>query len=293
MNLLTLGVLASTRKPDERRLPIHPLHLDRIAPELRQQMMLEEGYGRPGRGARDERESLLIRLGQLQDALLRAWRSIGAFEGRGSIRSWLYTVTTRTCLDLIAGRGRRALPVVLEVLHHIAVTSNRVVVLGDIARAAGGCGEVESFEWAWCEAWLAVAGQDAAEGGARALVGRWDQAVTGFTAVLPRLDTDPVYASARKAMLELGRELGAQPGAVAVLRERGDAFGMGERKTLARVVADPQPERAVGVIVDTAETKTRAQLQEQAQQRAAQAAARRQEQSYRPQLTPRGPRMGM
>lgn len=45
MNPLTLGVLASTRKPDERRLPIHPLHLDRIAPELRQQMMLEEGYG--------------------------------------------------------------------------------------------------------------------------------------------------------------------------------------------------------------------------------------------------------
>ncbi|HEX9226869.1 MAG TPA: N(5)-(carboxyethyl)ornithine synthase [Arthrobacter sp.] len=45
VNLLTLGVLASTRKPDERRLPIHPLHLDRIAPELRQQMMLEEGYG--------------------------------------------------------------------------------------------------------------------------------------------------------------------------------------------------------------------------------------------------------
>ncbi|WP_442853896.1 N(5)-(carboxyethyl)ornithine synthase [Arthrobacter sp. Leaf69] len=45
MNLLTLGVLASTRKPDERRLPIHPLHLDRIAPELRQQMLLEEGYG--------------------------------------------------------------------------------------------------------------------------------------------------------------------------------------------------------------------------------------------------------
>jgi alanine dehydrogenase len=42
---LTLGVLASTRKTDERRLPIHPLHLDRIAPELRQQLILEEGYG--------------------------------------------------------------------------------------------------------------------------------------------------------------------------------------------------------------------------------------------------------
>ena len=44
-NRLTLGVLASTRKPDERRLPIHPLHLDRIAPEIRKQLILEEGYG--------------------------------------------------------------------------------------------------------------------------------------------------------------------------------------------------------------------------------------------------------
>jgi alanine dehydrogenase len=44
-NHLTLGVLASTRKPDERRLPLHPLHLDRIAPELRRQIILEQGYG--------------------------------------------------------------------------------------------------------------------------------------------------------------------------------------------------------------------------------------------------------
>lgn len=44
-NHLTLGVLASTRKPDERRLPLHPLHFDRIAPELRQQIILEQGYG--------------------------------------------------------------------------------------------------------------------------------------------------------------------------------------------------------------------------------------------------------
>ena len=42
---LTLGVLSSTRKPDERRLPIHPLHLTRIAPELLQHLILEEGYG--------------------------------------------------------------------------------------------------------------------------------------------------------------------------------------------------------------------------------------------------------
>lgn len=47
----------------------------------------------------------------LQDALLRAWRSVDRFEGRSSLRSWLYTVTTRTCLDVVAARGRRALPV--------------------------------------------------------------------------------------------------------------------------------------------------------------------------------------
>lgn len=37
--------MASARKTAERRLPIHPLHIDRIAPELRQQLILEEGYG--------------------------------------------------------------------------------------------------------------------------------------------------------------------------------------------------------------------------------------------------------
>lgn len=42
---MTLGVLSSSRKPDERRLPVHPLHLERIAPETRQRIRLERGYG--------------------------------------------------------------------------------------------------------------------------------------------------------------------------------------------------------------------------------------------------------
>jgi RNA polymerase sigma-70 factor (ECF subfamily) len=46
----------------------------------------------------------------LQDALLRAWKGFGGFEGRSSLRSWLYTVATRTCLDLVDARARRALP---------------------------------------------------------------------------------------------------------------------------------------------------------------------------------------
>ena len=46
----------------------------------------------------------------LQDALLRAWRGLPRFEGRSSLRSWLYTVATRTCLDIVETRGRRPCP---------------------------------------------------------------------------------------------------------------------------------------------------------------------------------------
>jgi RNA polymerase sigma-70 factor, ECF subfamily len=47
----------------------------------------------------------------LQEALLRAWRRLATFEGRGTLRSWLYSIATNACLDLIERRGRRALPV--------------------------------------------------------------------------------------------------------------------------------------------------------------------------------------
>ncbi len=47
----------------------------------------------------------------LQDALLRAWRALGRFEERASLRSWLYTIATNTCLTQIGRRPKRALPV--------------------------------------------------------------------------------------------------------------------------------------------------------------------------------------
>ncbi len=47
----------------------------------------------------------------LQEALLRAWRGLGRFEGRSSLRSWLYKIATNTCLDAIARRPKRVLPV--------------------------------------------------------------------------------------------------------------------------------------------------------------------------------------
>jgi alanine dehydrogenase len=42
---LTLGVLATSGKENERRLPLHPAHLDRIEPDLRGRIFLEHGYG--------------------------------------------------------------------------------------------------------------------------------------------------------------------------------------------------------------------------------------------------------
>jgi RNA polymerase sigma-70 factor (ECF subfamily) len=47
----------------------------------------------------------------LQDTLVRAWRGLPRFEGRSSLRSWLYTIATNSCLNLIARRPKRMLPV--------------------------------------------------------------------------------------------------------------------------------------------------------------------------------------
>ncbi|MGC1211022.1 MAG: sigma-70 family RNA polymerase sigma factor [Micromonospora sp.] len=47
----------------------------------------------------------------VQETLLRAWRGRAAFDGRSSLRTWLYRIATNVCLDLLRGRGRRALPV--------------------------------------------------------------------------------------------------------------------------------------------------------------------------------------
>jgi RNA polymerase sigma-70 factor (ECF subfamily) len=47
----------------------------------------------------------------LQDTLVRAWRGLPGFQSRSSLRSWLYTIATNSCLSLIARRPKRTLPV--------------------------------------------------------------------------------------------------------------------------------------------------------------------------------------
>ncbi len=46
----------------------------------------------------------------VQETLLRAWRSYEDFEGRSSLRSWLYRIATNVCLDMLSGKERRARP---------------------------------------------------------------------------------------------------------------------------------------------------------------------------------------
>ena len=46
----------------------------------------------------------------LQDALLRAWRGLPRFEGRSSLRAWLYRIATNACLNAIERRPARVLP---------------------------------------------------------------------------------------------------------------------------------------------------------------------------------------
>src|ERR1700759_2393886 len=55
-------------------------------------------------GSADEAEDLV------QETFLRAWRSYGGFEGRSSVRTWLYRIATNACLTALEQRGRRALP---------------------------------------------------------------------------------------------------------------------------------------------------------------------------------------
>ena len=50
----------------------------------------------------------------VQETLLRAWRNIGGFEGRSSLRSWLYRIATNVCLDMLTSRERRARPMDLQ-----------------------------------------------------------------------------------------------------------------------------------------------------------------------------------
>ena len=50
----------------------------------------------------------------VQDTLVRAWRQLDGFEGRSSVRTWLYRIATNVCIDMLRKRGRRTVPMELQ-----------------------------------------------------------------------------------------------------------------------------------------------------------------------------------
>ena len=45
-----------------------------------------------------------------QEALVRAWKARASFEGRSSIKTWLFQIASRVCFDQLASRSRRSMP---------------------------------------------------------------------------------------------------------------------------------------------------------------------------------------
>jgi RNA polymerase sigma-70 factor, ECF subfamily len=51
---------------------------------------------------------------QVQETMLRAWRRLETYEGRATLRAWLYKIATNACLDLLSRRLKRSLPAALS-----------------------------------------------------------------------------------------------------------------------------------------------------------------------------------
>ena len=82
----------------------------------------------------------------VQETLIRAWRSHDRFEGRSSLRSWLYRIATNVCLDMLRGSQRRARPMdlgpagepIMENLHERPETTWLEPAPDALVMSAGG-----------------------------------------------------------------------------------------------------------------------------------------------------------
>ncbi|OWY59801.1 RNA polymerase subunit sigma-70, partial [cyanobacterium TDX16] len=77
----------------------------------------------------------------VQETFLRAWRALDRFEGRSSLRTWLYRIATNVCLDALARSGRRTLPA-----GDLLAESSELQPYPDLAFGSDGAGPGERLE---------------------------------------------------------------------------------------------------------------------------------------------------
>lgn len=77
---------------------------EELEPQLEQFRAELTGYSYRMLGSSFEAEDAV------QETMIRAWRALDKFDGRSSLRSWLYRIATNVCIDSLNGRKRRATP---------------------------------------------------------------------------------------------------------------------------------------------------------------------------------------
>jgi RNA polymerase sigma-70 factor, ECF subfamily len=89
---------------------LYPMHLVRDATEADFRRIVDDHRGELHAHCYRMLGSLHDAEDALQETLLRAWRGLPDFSGRSSLRTWLYTIATNVCMDLLGRRSRRVLP---------------------------------------------------------------------------------------------------------------------------------------------------------------------------------------
>jgi RNA polymerase sigma-70 factor, ECF subfamily len=158
----------------------------------------------------------------LQDGLLRSWRGLAGFEGRSSLRSWLYRIATNSCLRMIERRPKRVLP----------------VDYGPPTEAHGLTGEPLT-ETIWLEPLPdAVAGIADGRAGPEARYEQRESVELAFVAALQHLP------ARQRAVLILRDVLGFAPAEIAVALDTSAAAVSSALQRAHRTIDDLLPEQS-------------------------------------------------